>query len=102
MPSPHLDPVFGPLWGLPYQGNINAYGYNLDIMDSAGIEFPTAGSWGLETEYLEALKKATDAETDQWGMRMHGGTLRVRFVLALGSGGPRQPHVLHERGRDPL
>ena len=72
VPSPHLDPVFGPLWGLPYQGNISGYGYNFDIMESAGIEFPSAGSWGLETEYLDALTKATDPEDGQWGMRMRG------------------------------
>ena len=72
VPSPHLEPVSGPLWGLPYQGNVNAYSYNFDIIDSAGIDFPSEGSWGLETEYLDALKKATDPETDQWGMRMTG------------------------------
>ena len=62
-PSPHLDPVSPDrCGGLPYQGNVNAYSYNFDIMDSAGIDFPSEGSWGLETEYLDALTKATDPE----------------------------------------
>ena len=79
VPSAFLEPVFGPMWGLPYQGNLFVFGYNLDILDSAGIEFPAEGSWGLETEYLEALKKATDPEIGQWGMRLNADDAYVEM-----------------------
>lgn len=69
VPSSHLEPISGPTFGLPYQGNMIGYFFNVDMMTKAGIEFPTVGKWGIETEYLEALKKGTDPEIGQWGTR---------------------------------
>ena len=73
VPSSHLEPVQGPQFGLPYQGNMIGYFFNVDMMTKAGIEFPTVGKWGIETEFLETLKKGTDPEIDQFGTRMLSG-----------------------------
>ena len=91
VPSSHLEPVQGPQFGLPYQGNMIGYFFNVDMMTKAGIEFPTVGKWGIETEFLETLKKGTDPEIDQFGTRMLSGALAPRPVpadCAVGSGRP--------------
>ena len=36
VPSSHLEPVQGPTFGLPYQGNMIGYFFNVDIMTKAG------------------------------------------------------------------
>ena len=75
LPIGHLDGLRGPMFGLPYQGNLNTQIINLDIMEQAGIEWPTPGRWGIQTEFLEALQKATDPEAQQWGfLRTGAGT----------------------------
>ena len=72
LPIGHLDGLRGPMFGLPYQGNLNTQIINLDIMEQAGIEWPTPGRWGIQTEFLEALQKATNPEEEQWGLLANG------------------------------
>ena len=67
----HLTGIAGPQWGMPYQGNINGFMYNMTMMEAAGIEWPTAGKWGLEAEFLDAIKKGTDPSNEVYGLQMN-------------------------------
>ena len=73
LPIGHLDGIRGPMFGMPYQGNCSGTIINLDMMEGAGIEFPTEGKWGIETELMDAIKQATDPEARQWGLLASGG-----------------------------
>ena len=73
LPIGHLDGIRGPMFGMPYQGNCTGTIINLDMLEGAGIEFPTEGKWGIETELLDAIKQATDPEAGSWGLLASGG-----------------------------
>ena len=68
VPIDILDGLRGPMFGMPYQGNVNGHHINLTMMEAAGIEFPTKGNWQLEGQFLEDLKKATDPDTETFGL----------------------------------
>ena len=72
-PFPHKDGLQGPFHGLPYQGNLNVISGNLELMENAGVEFPTPGKWGIETDMPDAFRRITDPETDVYGFRDHAG-----------------------------
>ena len=36
------------------------------MMDRLGIAFPEKGKWGVETEFLEALKQAMHPDASEW------------------------------------
>ena len=88
-PYSGLDSMQGPAFGLPYQGNMTSYRYNLEIAESAGIDLPATsvhagGSWGLETDFLEAMKQARDPETDKYGIAAAGGSWPATGWWAIG------------------
>ncbi|MBM4438404.1 MAG: extracellular solute-binding protein, partial [Actinobacteria bacterium] len=66
-----LTGIKGPQWGMPYQGNINGLIYNMTMMEKAGVPWPTEGKYGYLKEFLESLKKVTDASKEQYGIQMH-------------------------------
>ena len=68
VPIDILDGLRGPMFGMPYQGNVNGHHINLTMMEAAGIAFPTKGNWQLEGQFLEDLKKATDPDTETFGL----------------------------------
>ena len=68
-PFAHKDGLQGPFHGLPYQGNMNVLAGNLELMEKAGVDFPTPGKWGIETDMPDAFRRITDVETDDFGFR---------------------------------
>ena len=73
LPYGHLDGLRGKQFGMPYQGNTNGQHINLQIMEEAGIQWPTPGNWHLEQQYLDDLRKATDPDTNTFGIEVGGG-----------------------------
>ena len=69
LPQGHLDGLRGPMFGMPFQGNTNGNQTNVTMMEKAGVEWPTKGNWALEGQFLDDLRKATDAEIGQFGLR---------------------------------
>lgn len=57
-------------WGLPYIYNPEAFFYNADLFEAAGLKTPN-GSWGQDEFIAAALKLTRDRDgngvTDQWG-----------------------------------
>ena len=82
-PFPHRDGLRGPFHGMPYQGNLNVLSGNLALMESAGVEFPTPGNWGIQTEMPDALRRITDPETDTYGL-WDSGTLVSSNAISWG------------------
>jgi ABC-type glycerol-3-phosphate transport system substrate-binding protein len=68
LPFDTLGGARGPIAGLPFQGNINGQQINLELMEGAGIDWPTLGNWQLEGQFLDDLRKATDAEAGVFGL----------------------------------
>ncbi len=62
----------GPSFGMNFQGNIQALALNLSMAEALGIPEPKAGSFGALAEFEDALFKATDPETDTFGIRPTG------------------------------
>jgi ABC-type glycerol-3-phosphate transport system substrate-binding protein len=62
----------GPMFGLNFQGNILTLAINLAMADEKGIPVPTAGKFGVFAEFQDALKMATDPDTDTFGMQPRG------------------------------
>ena len=62
----------GPMFGLNFQGNVETLAMNLDMADELGIPFPTKGKWGAFAEFQDALRMATDPDTQTFGMRPRG------------------------------
>lgn len=62
----------GPTFGMNFQGNIEALAINLDMAEANGIPQPTSGSFGAFAEFEDALRKATDPETNTFGIRPTG------------------------------
>ncbi len=83
VPSSHLEPISGPQYGLPYQGNLFGYAYNTTLMTDAGVDFPTAGKWGLEGEFRDALRQCTDAEQNTFGCQATAGGWPHNLTIPL-------------------
>ena len=90
-PSVTNDGIQGPQYGMPYQGAMIGPAYNTSMMDRLGIAFPEKGKWGVETEFLEALKQATNPDTGEFGMWMHSFTVIwwIRWAWGLSDTGTR-------------
>ena len=83
VPSSHLEPISGPQYGLPYQGNLFGYAYNVTLMTNAGVDFPTVGKWGLEGEFRDALRQCTDAEQNTFGCQATAGGWPHNLTIPL-------------------
>ena len=68
-PIPWQEGMAGPAFGMPFQSGANVIWYNFTMMEEAGIPMPVEGSWGLQTDYLDAMRKVTDPETNTFGIR---------------------------------
>ena len=68
-PMPFNEGLAGPQFGMPYQAGLNGMYYNFTLFEEAGVPQPTAGKWGIETDFLDAMKKLTDADKGQYGFR---------------------------------
>ncbi len=70
-PALTRQPIQGPQFGMPYQGGLYGLTMNFSMAEAKGIPMPSPGSWGLETDFIETAKQATDLETGEWGHWMH-------------------------------
>ena len=75
-PIPFNEGLKGPQFGLPYQAQLNGVYYNYTLFESAGIPQPSPGNWGLEMEFLDALRRLTNRETNQYGLQSSGDMWR--------------------------
>jgi len=73
VPYGHLGGLRGKQFGMPYQGNTNGQHINLQLMEEAGIQWPTPGNWHLEQQFLDDLRKATNPEAGTFGIEVGGG-----------------------------
>ena len=48
---------------------MNGILYNYTLFEEVGIPEPSAGNWGIETEFLDAMRALTDPENNQFGFR---------------------------------
>ena len=70
-PALTRQPIHGPQFGMPYQGGLYGLTMNFSMAEAKGIPMPSPGSWGLETDFIETAKQASDLETGEWGHWMH-------------------------------
>ncbi|MBM4436453.1 MAG: hypothetical protein FJ029_04285 [Actinobacteria bacterium] len=63
-PAPTV--LAGPQFGVPFQGAVNGLLVNVTLGEQTGAGFPQAG-WRYDQEFLEAAKKATNADKKTWG-----------------------------------
>ena len=68
-PIPWNDGITGPAFGLPFQAGMNGVLYNYTLFEAAGIDQPSAGNWGILTEFHDAARALTNPETNQYGFR---------------------------------
>lgn len=73
VPYGHLGGLRGKQFGMPYQGNTNGQHINLQLMEEAGIQWPTPGNWHLEQQFLDDLRKATNPDAGTFGIEVGGG-----------------------------
>ena len=61
--------IAGPAFGLPFQAGLNGVLYNYTLFEEAGIPQPSPGNWGIETQFLDAMRALTDPDENQFGFR---------------------------------
>ena len=62
----------GPAFGMNFQGNVETLAINLSMAEELGIPQPTPGSFGAFAEFQDALRMATDPDTNTFGIRPTG------------------------------
>ncbi len=68
-PIPFNQGIVGPAFGLPFQAGMNGVLYNYTLFEEVGIPQPSPGNWGIQTDFLDAMRALTDADKGQFGFR---------------------------------